>query len=214
MTHYHSFTFFAVEEHTYLLWDDTGEACAVDAGMYYDSEKKLFDDFLSEHNLRLVRSIHTHLHFDHYMGAHWIKETYGVEAEAPLIDIEDKIPLCGPFVKAHSEIFRIVMQSEFRPLPEAGKSVMFGNTFLRILSVPGHTPGHVAFYEPASGFVLCGDVLFKGDIGRTDLWRGDYRRLLESIHRELFTLPDDTVVLPGHGPETDIGTEKAGFRYS
>ena len=214
MTQYHTFTFFIIEEHTYLLWDETGEACVVDAGMYRDEEREEFKRFLLENNLHLVRAIHTHLHFDHFIGANWIKETYGIEPEAPQVDIDNKEPLSGRHINVGNEIGKVVQATDLKPLPEEGGEVRFGNSTLKILSVPGHTPGHVAFYSEEAGFVIAGDVLFRGDIGRTDLWKGDYNQLLNSIHTRLFTLPDETTVLAGHGPETSIGLERSTFRYS
>lgn len=213
MTKYHTFTFFAVEEHTYLLWDETGEACVVDAGMFRDEEKELFRSFIDGHNLKLVRAIHTHLHFDHMIGAKWIQDTYGITPEASRIDIDEKVPLSQGLIDRSGVLASLIHESDFEALPEEDRLVTFGNSTLRALSVPGHTPGHVAFYDEESGIVLSGDVLFRGDIGRTDLWKGDYRQLLESIHSRLFTLPEDTKVLPGHGPETTIGEEKRSFRY-
>lgn len=213
MIKYHTFTFFLVEEHTYLIWDETGEACVVDAGMYTDEEKEEFRNFLITHDLKLVRAIHTHLHFDHFIGAGWIRETFGIEPEAPQVDIENKSQLSARLIQADSEIGKVLQSTKFVPLPEESGIVSFGTTSLRILSVPGHTPGHVAFYAPEERFVISGDILFKGDIGRTDLWKGDYAKLLDSIHTQLFTLPSETKVLPGHGSETEIGIERATFRY-
>ena len=214
MIQYKTFTFYLIEEHTYLLWDETGEACVVDAGMYRDEEREEFDRFLKDHHLRLTRAIHTHLHFDHFIGAKWIEETYGVKPEAPQIDIDNKIQLSSRHIQMQNEIGQVVVSTTLHPLPEEGGEVKFGNSTLKILSVPGHTPGHAAFYSREAGLVIAGDVLFRGDIGRTDLWKGDYRQLLDSIHTRLFTLPSDTKVLPGHGPETTIGEERATFRYS
>lgn len=213
MTRYQTFTFFLIEEHTYLLWDETGEACVVDAGMFREEERKAFGDFLTQNGLRLVRAIHTHLHFDHFLGAKWIGETYGITPEAPQSDIEDKLELSRGLVEDQGEIARVIQSTDFAPLPGEGSIVTFGNSSLKILSVPGHTRGHVAFYDPKAGLVISGDVLFKGGIGRTDLFGGDYEELLTSIHTRLFSLPDETKVLPGHGPETTVGTEKADFGF-
>jgi glyoxylase-like metal-dependent hydrolase (beta-lactamase superfamily II) len=92
-------------------------------------------------------------------------------------------------------------------LKEGGK-IKLGNDELEIRFVPGHSPGSVCFYHEAGGFVIGGDVLFNGSIGRTDLPGGDYDTLINSIQTQLFTLPDDTKVYPGHGPMTTIGFEK------
>lgn len=94
-----------------------------------------------------------------------------------------------------------------------GDTIYLGKEPVNILDVPGHSPGSIALYCPESNFVITGDALFKGSIGRTDLPKGNQAQLLDSIRRKLFTLPDDTVVLPGHGPETTIRFEKAHNPY-
>jgi glyoxylase-like metal-dependent hydrolase (beta-lactamase superfamily II) len=91
---------------------------------------------------------------------------------------------------------------------EEGDAIVVGNQQLKVLFVPGHSPGHVAFYHEGDKVLLGGDVLFRGSVGRTDLPGGDMDTLLESIHEKLFTLPDDVTVYPGHGPTTTIGFEK------
>ncbi|MBP7270418.1 MAG: MBL fold metallo-hydrolase, partial [Bacteroidia bacterium] len=101
------------------------------------------------------------------------------------------------------------------PSPEPGNflaegdQVAFGGITLRVLFTPGHCPGHVVFYNAVEGYVIGGDVLFQRSIGRTDLPGGNHAQLLESIRTKLFPLPDETVVWPGHGPETTIGEERA-----
>src|SRR5690606_38359752 len=92
-------------------------------------------------------------------------------------------------------------------LPETG-TVQFGESELTLLFAPGHSPGHLCFYSPKDGFLIGGDVLFRNSIGRTDLPGGNHQQLLDSIRNRLYTLPDETVVYPGHGPETTIGFEK------
>jgi glyoxylase-like metal-dependent hydrolase (beta-lactamase superfamily II) len=91
---------------------------------------------------------------------------------------------------------------------EEGDTIRFGNQSLNVLFVPGHSPGHIAFYDVKNKIVIGGDVLFYNSIGRTDLPGGNYDHLIDSIHKKLFTLPDDVTVYPGHGPETTIGIEK------
>ena len=92
---------------------------------------------------------------------------------------------------------------------ETGQEIAVGELTLRVLHTPGHTPGHVTFYEPKEGAIFDGDVLFAQGIGRTDLPGGSYETLMRSIDEQLMTLPDDTIVYPGHGPATTIGRERA-----
>jgi len=91
---------------------------------------------------------------------------------------------------------------------EEGDLITFGNQQLSVLFVPGHSPGHIAFYNENEKTLIAGDVLFLNSIGRTDLPGGNHTTLIESIHQKLFTLPDDVTVYPGHGPETTIGFER------
>jgi hydroxyacylglutathione hydrolase len=86
-----------------------------------------------------------------------------------------------------------------------GNTIQVGGVDLHILFVPGHAPGHIAFYQPEQKFLIAGDVLFYNSIGRTDLPGGNYNTLISSIHQKLFILPEDVTVYPGHGPETTIG---------
>jgi len=102
---------------------------------------------------------------------------------------------------------------ELSPLPDSylneTGTLTFGNTTLDLIFAPGHSPAHICFYSKADGIIIGGDVLFRGSIGRTDLPGGNPEQLLTNIKEKLFTLPDDVVVYPGHGPETSIGYEKA-----
>ncbi|MDO4756159.1 MAG: MBL fold metallo-hydrolase, partial [Parabacteroides sp.] len=92
-------------------------------------------------------------------------------------------------------------------------TVTFGKSELQVLTVPGHSPGSVAFYNQEAGFAIVGDALFAGSIGRTDLWGGDTQELLTAIRNKLLTLPDDTVIYPGHGPKTTVLHEKSENPY-
>ena len=93
------------------------------------------------------------------------------------------------------------------------EEIRFGHSVLKALHVPGHSPGSLAFYNEADSFVIVGDVLFQGSIGRIDLWGGNYNTLITGIHNKLLPLPDNTVVYPGHGPVTTIGNEKNDNPY-
>ena len=86
--------------------------------------------------------------------------------------------------------------------------IPFAGEDIRVLFVPGHAPGHIAFYFPTSGMLLAGDTLLRGTIGRTDFWYGDYDQLITGIQQQYMTLPDETIVYSGHGPETTIGYER------
>jgi glyoxylase-like metal-dependent hydrolase (beta-lactamase superfamily II) len=138
-------------------------------------------------------------------GNKFVHDTWGLvlhihEKEKPMLDLA---PASGqlwqlPFENYENEL--IFMKENSR--------IEIGNDGLEVRFTPGHSPGHVCFYDEADGFAISGDVLFSGSIGRTDLPGGDFHTLINSIQTQLFTLPDDTKIYCGHGPMTTIGFEK------
>lgn len=149
----------------------------------------------------------THAHFDHIGGLEAIKEATG----APVWIHRNEASWLGDPELNLSVWLDPVVAPPADHLLEGGERLRFGKIELEVRFTPGHSPGHVVYvgYGPAEGLVLAGDTLFAGGIGRTDLPGGDLDTLLESIRRELLVLPDETRVLPGHGPATRIGTERA-----
>lgn len=200
-----SFTFNPYQENTYVLYDDTGAAAIVDPGMYGPHEEKQLHDFISARGLTPELLLNTHCHIDHVLGNRYIHETYGLlpqfhEGELPvLIEVQNYAPQMG-------------IRYDISPigdtfLPAVG-SVTFGKQELALIFAPGHSPAHLCFYSKSGGFLVGGDVLFRNSIGRTDLPGGNHQQLLDNIAHHLYVLPDNTIVYPGHGPETTIGYEK------
>ncbi len=191
---------------TIILSDETNECVIIDPGCFNDDEKQQIQDFISANGLNPVRLLHTHLHLDHLFGTRFIAETYSIKPEAHPDDeffIEQ--------TKNYAAQFGVVIEQnppELSNYLNNNDEVKFGNTTLRIIHVPGHSPGGVAFYSESDKILVAGDVLFKDSIGRTDLPGGDLDTLLSNIKSKLFVLPEDTVVYPGHGPSTTIGYEK------
>ncbi len=147
----------------------------------------------------------THGHVDHVAGAGPLSEALDVpvyihEADAGVLAAPRTklMGLAGGTLPARPR--RVVHVKE-------GDEVRAGELALRVLHTPGHTPGSVSFYTP--GYLLCGDLIFQGSIGRTDLRGGSLRELMRSVREKVWDLPDDTVILPGHGPETTLREEKA-----
>ena len=202
------FEFNPFGENTYVLSDETREAIVVDCGCMTAGERSLFSAYLTEHELTPVRLLCTHLHFDHIIGNAFIRDTYGLQPEASRLDVEQlpslEVQMAGLGLPPHL-IFESVPVEKY--LAE-GDTVRFGRSELQVLSTPGHSPGSLSFYSPADGFVLSGDALFAGSIGRTDLWGGNFRTLITAIREKLLTLPDDTVVYSGHGPATTVSIER------
>lgn len=193
-------------ENSFIISDETGECIFIDPGFYYEEEHEEIKDYLKSNQLIPVKITNTHCHFDHIMGVEFIRNEF-------------KIPFC-----AHSEdafwVEKAVGQGEmfgFEMKPVApidfflveNEYVEFGNTKLKIIHIPGHSPGHVVFYNEKDKILIAGDVLFYGSIGRTDLPGGNYETLISNIKNKLFALPDETKVFCGHGPETNLGFEKS-----
>jgi glyoxylase-like metal-dependent hydrolase (beta-lactamase superfamily II) len=201
----HSFVFNPVQENTYLIWDETDECVIVDAGCYTQKEFEKINGFIILNNLKPVKLINTHCHFDHLFGIEKCRKAYNLNWEAHPGDsfLIKNAPL-------QAAMFGISFDLITSPIIELsdGDKILFGNSCLKVLHVPGHSPGSVCFYEEKSKILITGDVLFNGSIGRTDLPGGDYETLIKGIHSKLLVLPDDVYVFPGHGPATTIGDEK------
>ncbi len=199
-----SLIFNPIEENTYILWDDTLEAVVVDAGNCNERENALLDRFIEEHGLRPVLALNTHGHFDHALGVCHLQERYGVP-----FALSSKDAFLLENARTSGSIFGVrigAMPSIDIDLDEQPE-IRFGTTVLQAIATPGHTPGHMAFYEPQTKSLFTGDTLFRESIGRTDLPGGDYSWIMRSILDKLVPLGDDVQVFPGHGPASDIGHE-------
>jgi len=201
-----TFTFNPIQENTYLVYDETNEAVVIDAGCISDIEKRALKNYIEDNGLTLKRVLNTHLHFDHQFGNKFLYTTFGIMPEAGK---EDEYLLEN--VIAQTRSFGMAVEEEAQPLGgyiTDNQEIKFGNTTFKAFHVPGHSPGSMAFYDEKEGVLFAGDVLFRASIGRTDLPKGDYATLINSITDKLLPLPDSTVVYSGHGPATTIGFEK------
>ena len=201
------FVFNPFEETTYIIYNpDTKDAVVIDPGMTDQDEYDEFDSFVNEYSLKIQGIINTHMHLDHCFGANYVKDKYGVPVNAHTADA-----FLGSSVDEQAMRFgaRIRNKNVIIDAPLAdGDIITVGDDLLRVIHTPGHSPGGISLYSADSKFLISGDTLFNGSIGRTDLPGGDIHQLLHSIRTQLFTLPDDTLVLPGHGEPTTIGHEK------
>jgi hydroxyacylglutathione hydrolase len=206
-----TFTFSPFQENTYLIYDETKEAVLIDAGCFNEREQHQLKNFIVENNLILKRLINTHLHLDHQFGNKYVTETFGLKPEAG----KDDEFLIENFTFQAQKFGLAVPGSpqELGGYIEDNQELKFGNSILKALHVPGHSPGSMAFYAEKEGVLFAGDVLFNGSIGRTDLERGDYATLIRSIQNRLLPLPDSTTVYCGHGPTTTIGNERVNNPY-
>lgn len=191
---------------TYVMWDpESREAAIVDPGMTEEAERKALDSFIEREGLKPVHLIDTHMHLDHIFGNLYVKGKYGLNIEAHRDD-----DFLARTLEEQVKRFRMPVEAVNHGLDvelHDGERLWLGKEPVDVIAVPGHSPGSIALYCPESNFVITGDALFRGSIGRTDLPKGDFDTLITSIRTRLMTLPADTVVLPGHGPETTIGTE-------
>ena len=203
------FVFNPIEENTYLLFDETKEAVIIDCGASTEEEQMQVSDFIGEKELKLKYLLNTHIHFDHVLGNQFICETYGLtpqyhRAEEAVLGLGKLNVLFSPI--------------KYKPIyPEHylnhNEEISFGNTRFKVLFTPGHSLGGLCFYSEKDSCVFSGDTLFFHDIGRTDLPGGNHSKLIKSIKKHLFTLPESTVVYPGHALPTTIGEEKLNNPY-
>ncbi len=193
-----------VQENTYVVWDETGEGIVIDAGNCNDKENTILDNFIADHNIRPTMIVNTHGHFDHTMGAVHLKTRYGIPFA---MSGKDQFLLDNAATSGSIFGVKVGQMPSIDIDLDNQKEITFGNTTLRILPTPGHTPGHVAIHEPKEGILFTGDTLFRESIGRTDLPGGDYSWIMRSILEQIIPLGDRTQVYPGHGPATDLGHE-------
>lgn len=200
-----SFTFNPFQENTYVLYDEAKECVIIDPGCYNDAERKQLTDFIASKELKPVRLLNTHCHIDHVFGNAFVSRQYGLGLEIHKLDL--------PVLQALPQVAHMYqVNAENSPEPSAflveGDQVKFGSSTLDILFTPGHSPGSITFYNKEDGFVIAGDVLFYGSIGRTDLPGGHHETLLKSIKDKLYTLDENVKVYAGHMGPTTIGFEK------
>lgn len=204
MIHRKTFYFNDLRVCCYVLWDETREAIIVDPGCYTDREKARLADFVEKESLVPVKLVNTHGHFDHIMGNRFVVGKWGIRTYIHPDDVPQLMRS-----KDYCSMFGYEIDTppyETEPLEE-GVPLTFGNSFLKVFHTPGHTRGGVCLYSEDSSFILTGDSLFAGSIGRTDLPGGDYDQLADSLANKILKVSPDTVVLPGHGNETTIGYE-------
>lgn len=190
-----------LRECCYILYDETKECVIVDAGCQNVNEQERIAKFIESNGLKPVKLLCTHGHFDHVMGNAFVTRTWNIPS---YIHPADK----GQMERAQQYCQMFGYTIEQPPLDtidlEEGVPVKFGNSSLDVLYTPGHTRGGVCFYSAPDKFIITGDSLFAGSIGRTDLPGGDYDALMESLLTKICKVDPDSKVLPGHGPETTI----------
>ncbi len=192
---------------TYVVKDEEGNCLVVDPAFYSSEEEIHFDHYIRDHGLKVQGQINTHCHVDHVLGVKYLQEKYQIPLRAHKEEngLLNNAPLMG-------EVYGLKVE----PIPGIDEELSNNDLIplnkysLRSILVPGHSPGSLSFYCPEGEFVITGDSLFQGSIGRTDLPGGDYDTLIHSIRSSLLTLPPETIVYPGHGNPSTIGNESTG----
>ena len=206
MTTVHTFTFNPFQENTFIIYDETNACVIIDPGCHSAQEKEELQTFIKKNELIPKRLLNTHCHIDHVFGNKFIFDVFGLKPELHKLDL----PTLTGMTPMAAKMYGIPLEES--PLPETflieNEIIRFGNTELEIRFTPGHAPGHVVFINHKQRFVINGDVLFQGSIGRTDFPGCSFEQLINSIKTQLFVLEDDYVVYTGHGPSTTIGFEK------
>jgi len=207
MNRLHSFTFNDFSEQTYLLDHGNGQATVFDPGMSSTQEREIFEETCEGLGVVVVQCLLTHAHLDHVMGTNWIKHRYGCGPR--LHPTDEQTWVQAPISARLYGISLDELPERGDDIGEHGSTIECGDIELEIRCAPGHSVGHVVFVCHKSKFVVGGDVLFSGSIGRTDLPGGNPDVLAKSIEEQLYSLSDDYTVHPGHGGDTSVGKEKS-----
>ena len=201
-----TFAFNLLQENTYVVSDDTLECVIIDCGAYYYDERKAITEYIDSRGLKPVHLLATHGHWDHNLGIDTIYQNYGLQVEAAKEDdfIITDIP------RNFQSIIGAPLRREYPPVGRyfsPDEVIHFGNHSLQVLMTPGHSPGSVVFYCAEEHTAFTGDTLFRMSVGRTDFDGGSYTDLMASLANVLAKLPSDTIILPGHGPQSTIDYE-------
>lgn len=204
------FTFNAFQTRCSIVWDKDGNCAFVDPGAYGSDEHEVLTSFVASKGLKPVCIMLTHCHFDHIYGVAGLAREYGI----PVYMHKDEnftlektnsyvcqafgLPMPAPFTTEDIQVSHIT----------GADRIEVGSLHFEVLETPGHTAGGVCYLEREEKVLFCGDTIFAGAIGRTDHPGGDYDQIMKSIFEKLMCLEGEVVVIPGHGPETDIATER------
>ncbi len=201
------FTFNPFQENTYLVHASDKSAVIIDPGCATAYERAELVNFIEQNELTIKALLNTHCHIDHVMGNAFVIDKYKVDFYMHKLDL--------PVLAAAERSAQVYGIEGFVPSPQPNhfledhQVLQFGAIELQVIFGPGHAPGHVAFYSKENNFVVSGDILFQGSFGRVDLPGGDIEVLKNTIHTRFFTLPADTTIYCGHGPNTTVGQEKS-----
>ena len=195
-----------LQENCYVVSDDSRECVIIDCGAYYDEESIAIDNYLRKQQLKPVHLLATHGHLDHNFGNAHLFRQYGLKVEICAGDqqLVERLP------QQAAALFGMEISDDQPPvgrLLNDVDTITFGQHTLQVIATPGHSHGSCLFYCKEEGVVFSGDTLFRMSIGRTDFPEGSWQQMEQSLAKIAGTLPKDTVVYPGHGPQTTIADE-------
>ncbi|AZB00073.1 MBL fold metallo-hydrolase [Chryseobacterium joostei] len=199
------FVFNFASENTYIIYNENKNAWLIDPGNMNAQETQAIDNFIKEHELKIQKILLTHAHIDHVLGLQWAFDTFKVPVYMHQEDQEVLDMLQASGMRFGFPVDPVKVDVEY--VKEDDELDLDGEKF-KIYHVPGHSPGSVVYHNENQKFMISGDVLFEGSIGRTDLYKGNYEQLIDGIKTKLFVLDSDTQVFSGHGNPTSIGFEK------
>lgn len=199
------FVFNFASENTYIIYNENKNAWLIDPGNMNEQETKAISDFIISNGLTIQKILLTHAHIDHVLGLQWAFDKFKVPVIMHQEDQEvlDMLQMSG--MRFGFQINPVKVDIEY--INEGDVLDLDGEQF-KIYHVPGHSPGSIVYHNENQKFMISGDVLFEGSIGRTDLYKGNYDQLIEGIRTKLFILDEETQVFSGHGNPTTIGFEK------
>jgi len=201
-----------IQENCYVVSDETKEAAVIDCGAFFDEERKAVVNYIKENGLKLRHLLCTHAHFDHIFGLDTLFEEFGVK---PRLHPADR-QIYDSMRQQVIAFFGTRYDKKMPPLGDDlsdGELIPLGNSELKVLHTPGHSPGSVLFYCESEKILFAGDTLFRMSVGRTDLQGGSWQQLMHSLHHVVALLPKDVKVFTGHGPSTTIGDETSMNPY-
>lgn len=201
-----------LQENTYVVSDDSRECVVIDCGAFFDDERKAIVSYINTQQLKPVRLLCTHGHFDHIFGCDTIFDAYGLQPEVHSDDAYLTDDVNAQVKQMLGADLQLQMPAVGHYLAD-GEVIAFGHHQLKVLHTPGHTPGGVVFYCEQERTAFSGDTLFRMSIGRTDFEKGSYEQIIDSLHNVIAKLPADTTVYTGHGPLTVVGEEVAMSPY-
>ena len=199
------FVFNFASENTYILYNENKNAWLIDPGNMSPQETLAIDHFITENGLHIQKILLTHAHIDHVLGLQWAFDKFKVPVYLHREDQEVLDMLQASGMRFGMTIDPVKVETQY--VTEGEELDLDGEKF-RIYHVPGHSPGSVVYHNENQKFMISGDVLFEGSIGRTDLYKGNYEQLIDGIKTKLFVLDPETQVFSGHGNPTSIGFEK------